>query len=63
MLFLLKKVPLHPRDRLSRAIKQWKEKEELKFIKQIPLYSRERLKRATKKLQQPRDKMKIGTMK
>ena len=55
---LIKKVPLRPRDRLARAIKQQKEKEEVKFIKQILLHPRERLKRATKKLQHPRDKMK-----
>ena len=29
----IKKIPLHPRDRLARAIKQQKEKEEVKFIK------------------------------
>ena len=60
MLFLIfiKTVPLHPKDRLARAIKQQKEKEEVKSIKQVPPHPKQRLKRATKKLQDPRDKMK-----
>ena len=57
-LFFIKKFPLHPKDRLARAIKQQKEKEEVKFIKQVPLHPRQRLKRAAKTFQHPRDKMK-----
>ena len=39
----LKKIPVHPRDRLAR-----KTRDEVKFVKQVPLHSRERLKRKIK---------------
>lgn len=48
-------MPLHPRDRLARAMKQGKGN--VKFIKQVPLHPRERLKK-NKKIKTLRDKMK-----
>ena len=51
-------MPVHPRDRLVRAIKKKEHEEEVKFIKQVPPQLREQLKKITKKLVHPRDKMK-----
>ena len=54
----IKKVPVHLRDRLARAIKKKEQEEEVRFMKPVPLNPRERLKKVTKKLVHPRDKMK-----
>ena len=32
----IKKVPVHPRDRLARTIKKKEQEEEVKFMKQVP---------------------------
>ena len=53
-----RKWPVHPGNRLARAIKKKEQEEEVKFIKQVPLHPREQLKKITKKLVHPRDKMK-----
>ena len=51
----IKQVPMHPRDRLVRAIKNAEGDDDVNFIKQMSEHPRDRVRRKTKTLKHPRD--------
>ena len=59
----IKQVPMHRRDRLTRASKNAQGDEDVKFIKQVPAHPRDRLRRKTKTLKHPSDRMREKELK